>query len=81
MNASHKTAVASIKGSFNAHCFAAGLRCSLASLEKTEPEASSPDELTSALAAQLQLAIAALDTKQPEAAVGQFLFDDLVIGY
>ncbi|KAJ7275010.1 exocyst complex component sec5 [Mycena rebaudengoi] len=55
MNASHKTAVASIK----------------ASLEKTEPEASSPDELTSALAAQLQLAIAALDTKQPEAAVAK----------
>jgi hypothetical protein len=42
-------------------------------LEKSEPDAASAGDLTSIIAAQLQVAIAALDNKQSEAAVGQFL--------
>ncbi|KAJ7810126.1 exocyst complex component sec5 [Mycena leptocephala] len=55
MNTSYKTAVASIR----------------ASLEKSEPDVATPDNLTSILAAQLQIAIHALDNKQSDAAVAK----------
>ncbi|KAF7350428.1 Exocyst complex component SEC5 [Mycena venus] len=51
MNASYKTAVSAIR----------------ATLEKSEPDVASPDNLTSIIAAQLQIAIGALDNKQSEA--------------
>ncbi|KAJ7136006.1 exocyst complex component Sec5-domain-containing protein [Mycena epipterygia] len=55
MNTSFKTNVGTIR----------------AALEKTEPDAASQDNITSILAAQLQLAVGALDSKQSEAAVAQ----------
>ncbi|KAJ6571717.1 exocyst complex component Sec5-domain-containing protein [Mycena capillaripes] len=55
MNTSYKTAVSSIR----------------ASLEKSEPDDASPNNLTSILAAQLQIAVGALDNKQSEAAVAK----------
>ncbi|KAF7349293.1 Exocyst complex component SEC5 [Mycena sanguinolenta] len=55
MNTSYKESVAVIR----------------ASLEKSEPDASSPDHLTLVIAAQLQIAIGALDSKQSEAAVAK----------
>ncbi|KAF8189841.1 exocyst complex component Sec5-domain-containing protein [Mycena galopus ATCC 62051] len=55
MNTSYKTSVTSIR----------------ASLEKSEPDAASPDHLTSTIAAQLQVAIRALDNKESEAAVAK----------
>ncbi|KAJ6631115.1 exocyst complex component Sec5-domain-containing protein [Mycena sp. CBHHK59/15] len=55
MNVSYKTAVASIR----------------ATLEKSEPDNPSPDNLTSILAAQLQIAIGALDNKQSDTVVAK----------
>ncbi|KAJ7039787.1 exocyst complex component sec5 [Mycena alexandri] len=55
MNTSYKTAVSSIR----------------AALEKSEPDNASQDNLTSIIAAQLQIALAALDNKQSEAAVAK----------
>ncbi|KAJ7770499.1 exocyst complex component sec5 [Mycena metata] len=55
MNTSYKTATSSIR----------------TALEKSEPDNASSDNLTSILAAQLQIALAALDNKQSEAAVAK----------
>lgn len=71
MNTSYKTAVASIRG-LRPSCLCPRylLTVLLASLEKSEPDVATPDNLTSILAAQLQIAIHALDNKQSDAAVG-----------
>ncbi|KAJ7145330.1 exocyst complex component sec5 [Mycena crocata] len=55
MNSSYKTSVSAIR----------------AALEKSEPDITSQDSITTILAAQLQLAIGALDAKQSEAAVAK----------